>query len=422
MMICSWASKPCLICQSLIMKYILLFLVSVFVWQQSVCAVNPDSSMRSILERSFRVAVGQSKYMYELLKDQPGRFPKSERDGRLETCNSHWWTSGFFPGTLWYLYEHERDSILLSAAKEMTNRVAPEQFTTNHHDVGFQINCSFGNGYRLTGREDYCQVLLNAGRSLSSRFSVVTGCIRSWDKWNYAVIIDNMMNLELLLVASILGDDPTFSDMARSHADKTLVNHFREDASSYHCVDYDPRTGAVLSRMTHQGASDASSWSRGQAWGLYGYTMMYRFTRDKRYLDQAIRIGTYLMRHPRLPEDKVPYWDFDAPNIPDAPRDASAAAIMASAYVALSTYVSDSLGQQFLDMASVQIRSLSSPAYLAALGTNHGFILMHSTGFFAKNSEVDAPLSYADYYFVEALIRYERLLAGAPVVDMIKKR
>ena len=401
------------------MKTFLTLLGIVFMASDLVAA-TPQPAMRSVVERALDRSLEQSMQLYAEMKNHPGRLPQTARDGKLVTCKPHWWTSGFFPGTLWYLYEYSNDPAVRAAAEEMTGRVASEQFTTDNHDVGFQINCSFGNGYRLTGKEAYRQALVNAGNSLATRFSPVVGCIRSWDgrKWRYPVIIDNMMNLELLTVSSALTGDNGHYDMAKSHADKTLTFHYRDDAGSFHVVDYDPETGEMLRQMTHQGAADSSSWSRGQAWGLYGYTMMYRQTGDKRYLDHAVRIGRFIMEHPRLPKDKIPYWDFDAPNIPDADRDASAGAIMASAYIELSTFVGDELGGEFLRLAERQLRSLASPAYLARRGRNADFILMHSTGFLAKNSEVDAPLAYADYYFVEPLMRYKRLLEGKPAVDV----
>ena len=382
-------------------------------------AATPQPAMRSVVDRALGRSLEQSMRLYAEMVKYPGRLPRTARDGKLVTCNSHWWTSGFFPGTLWYLYEYSHDPAVRTAAEQMSDRVAVEQFTTDNHDVGFLINCSLGNGYRLTGKEAYRQALVNAGKSLASRFSDKVGCIRSWDnpKWSYPVIIDNMMNLELLTVSSALTGDNEHYDMAKSHADRTLSAHFRPDASSFHVVDYDPRTGKVLKQQTHQGAADSSSWARGQAWGLYGYTMMYRQTRDPRYLEHAVRIGSFIMNHPRLPKDKIPYWDFDAPDIPNTDRDASAGAIMASAYVELSTFVEGELGERFLRLAEQQLRSLGSSRYLARKGENADFILMHSTGFWAKNSEVDAPLTYADYYFVEALMRYKRLLDGRPVVD-----
>lgn len=399
-------------------KILILAIAFVMAMPISGKAAEPDRSMEKTVETALDFSLSRYRTFYETMKSYPGRLPKTVENGELVTSSSHWWTSGFFPGTLWYLYEYSGENSDLEAAEEMTGRVSREQYTTDNHDVGFIINCSYGNGYRLTGKEDYRQTIINAGNSLSVRFSDTVGCIRSWDRWNFPVIIDNMMNLELLTIASALTGNNTFYRMAKSHADKTMEWHFRPDASSYHVVDYDPATGAVVKRMTHQGAADGSSWSRGQAWGLYGYTMMYRQTGDRKYLDHAIRIGRYIMNHPALPKDGIPYWDFDAPGIPDADRDASAGAIMASAYIELSTYVDGELSEQFLRLAEKQLKSLSSVRYLDKKGKNRGFLIMHCTGYYKKASEIDAPLSYADYYYVEALMRYKRLLDGRPVVDV----
>lgn len=383
-------------------------------------AVEPQEKVVKIARRAMTQSLEQSMLMYNSVAHHPELIPRTAKNDSLITCRSSWWTSGFFPGTLWYLYEYSRNEQVLQAAEQMTARVSREQFTTSNHDIGFQINCSAGNGYRLTGKEEYRQALINAGKALATRFDSTVGCTRSWDskRWNYAVIIDNMMNLELFGVSSSLTGNNDHYHMAKAHADKSMVNHFREDGSSYHLVDYNPKTGQVVSQMTHQGVSDSSAWSRGQAWGLYGYTMMYRQTSDERYLKHAIKIGQFIMNHPRLPKDKIPYWDFDAPNIPKADRDASAGAIMAAAFIELSGYVDGELSQKFFKLGEKQIESLSSPSYFAKKGTNANFILRHSTGFTAKQYEIDAPLTYADYYYVEALSRYLRLSEGKSVVDV----
>jgi rhamnogalacturonyl hydrolase YesR len=335
-----------------------------------------------------------------------------KKDGSLETCESKDWTSGFFPGILWYLYEYTLDSTILDMAKDMSSRVENQKHTTDNHDVGFIINCSFGNGLRLTEIAKYKEILTTAANSLGTRFSPIVGCTRSWDRrqWQFPVIIDNLMNLELLCNASTISGDSTYKQMAISHANKTMENHFRPDYSSYHLVDYDTISGNAVGHITYQGYSDSSSWSRGQAWGLYGYTMMYRETKDIRYLEMAVRIANFIINHPRLPKDKIPYWDFDAPNVPNAPRDASAGAITASALLELSTYVNGKNADKYLDVAVQQITSLASPTYMAKVGTNQNFLLMHNVGFYAKNREVDAPLSYADYYFIEAMVRYIKLV------------
>lgn len=386
-------------------------------------AAAPKQKMAKFIRDEMDFAVSQSMRMYDSVKDLDGRLVNMARDGKLLTCDSRDWVAGFFPGTLWYLYEYTGDAEILRAAERMTERMAPEQFNTSNHDVGFMVYCSYGNGLRLTGRDDYRQAVINAGASLSTRFNPAVGCTRSWNPQpaknrDFIVIVDNMMNLELLTVTSALTADPKYLEMARIHANTTIRNHYRPDYSSFHVVNYDGQTGEILSRETEQGWQDGSAWSRGQAWGLYGYTMMYRQTRDPRYLEQAVNIGKFLMNHPALPKDKVPYWDLDVPVDRDTPRDASSAAIMASAYIELSTFVGDAaLSQQFLNLAEQQLASLSRAPYKVRAGENANFILQHSTANRPKDN-FDTPLVYADYYYVEALLRYKRLLEGRPVVDV----
>jgi len=253
--------------------------------------------------------------------------------------------------------------------------------------------------------------LLESARTLITRYSEKTGCIRSWDhnahRWNFPVIIDNMMNLELLFWATQETGDETFKNIAISHALKTIENHFRDDYSCYHVVDYKPETGEIAAKNTHQGYSDDSAWSRGIAWALYGYTMTYRETGDQRFLKQAEKVARYIIKHPRNPEDMIPYWDYDAPGIPNEPRDASAAAIMASGFYELAGYSQNST--EYLAVADQMLKSLSSSKYLADIETNNGFLLKHSTGSKPHNSEVDVPLVYADYYFLEAIKRKKEL-------------
>ena len=332
-------------------------------------------------------------------------------DGSVYYCNLADWRSGFFPGSVWYLYELTGDKSLLPLAQKYTEAVKDAKNIKWNHDVGFMIYCSFGNGLRLTGDPEYKEVIVEAARSLSTRFRPVAGIIQSWDVdrgwisergWECPVIIDNMMNLELLFEASKLSGDSTFYNIARKHADTTMANHFREDNSCYHVVDYDPETGEVRKRQTAQGYADESAWARGQAWALYGYTMCYRYTHDAKYLEQAEKVYNFIFNNKNLPEDLVPYWDFDAPNIPNEPRDASAAACTASALYELSTYLPD---KGYKETADRIMESLASPSYRAKVGTNGNFILMHSVGSIPHGAEIDVPLNYADYYFLEGLMR-----------------
>lgn len=369
-----------------------------------------------VVDKAFQHATEQSLLMAKSLENKKDSLPRSFVDGKLTTSNSNWWCSGFFPGVLWYLYENSPNSEILKYAEEYTKRVEREKYTTDNHDVGFMIFCSFGNGYRITKNLAYKEVIITASNSLSTRYKDKIGLIRSWDinksEWQYPVIIDNMMNLEMLLWASKKTGNQRFKDISISHADKTMQHHYRPDISCYHVVSYDTITGLPHKKQTAQGAFDNSSWSRGQAWGLYGYTFMYRETKDVRYLKMAIKIVDYMINHPNMPKDYIPYWDFNAPNIPYAKRDASSGSLMASALIELSGYVEKSLGKKYLKIAEIQLRILASPEYTANIGENGNFILKHSVGSIPHNSEIDVPLTYADYYYIEALLRMKNILNG----------
>jgi unsaturated chondroitin disaccharide hydrolase len=387
---------------------ILMILLSPFLLGQ-----QKEKPIIQVINESLDFSVKQCRLVADSLRTKPGLLPKTiDKRGKLVTCKSSWWTSGFFPGTLWYLYEYSNNGDIKKLAETFTDYVKDQQYTTDNHDVGFMIYCSFGNGYRITKNEAYKDVILTASKSLSTRFKPATGVIRSWNwgPWQYPVIIDNMMNLELMFFASHTTGYERMGKIAVSHADVTLANHFRPDASCYHVVSYDTITGKAIAHQTRQGYSDASSWSRGQGWALYGYTLCYRETKDQKYLEHAKKIAAFILNHPRLPEDKIPYWDFDDPSIPNAPRDASAGAVICSALIELSQYVDAKTSKVYLAVAEKQIRSLSSPAYLAKLGENSNFILLHSVGDKPRDSEVDVPLSYADYYYVEAMMRYKQLM------------
>ncbi|GAB2704342.1 glycoside hydrolase family 88 protein [Mucilaginibacter koreensis] len=336
--------------------------------------------------------------------------------GELVLINSRDWCSGFFPGELWYLYEFTKKPEWLTMAKQYTTPIEQEQYTKTTHDLGFEIYCSAGNAYRLTRDPHYKDVIINAAKSLSTRFNPNVGCIKSWDgrrEWGYPVIIDNMMNLELLFEASKLSGDSSFYKIAVTHANTTMKNHFRPDYSSYHVVDYDPATGKVLHRQTHQGYADESSWARGQAWGLYGFTLCYRETHNKAYLKQAEHIAHYILTNPDLPKDMIPYWDYSVPDKSTEPRDASAAAIAAAALYELSTYSTN--GKTYKVAADKIVKSLENN-YEATPGGSKGFLLLHSTGHKPAKSEIDVPIIYADYYYLEALMRKHRLANKQAVV------
>lgn len=317
------------------------------------------------------------------------------------------WTSGFPAGTFWYMYELTNDDFWKQVAVDNTLKLDGVQYLTHTHDLGFMVFCSYGNAYRITGEESYKDVIIQASESLISRYNPTVGAIRSWDhnsdKWDFPVIVDNMMNLEMLFWASQVTGDSKYSDIAVSHADVTLENHYRDDWSSYHVVSYNPTTGEAEKKNTHQGLNDDSAWARGQAWGLYGYTMCYRETGDEKYLQAAENISDFMLQH--LPEDNVFYWDFNDPEIPDVDRDASAAAITASALFELSTM--SQKGEEYLQAANNILESLTSEKYRASDGSNGGFILKHSVGHKPDSSEVDVAINYADYYYLEALKRQQ---------------
>lgn len=330
--------------------------------------------------------------------------PSADKLGKLRTCDVYDWTSGFFPGSLWLAYELTGNERLLADAVDYTNKMLPATFYTGTHDLGFMVGCSYGNALRISPNDSLKTVIIRTADNLASRFNPEIGAIRSWDfgPWNFPVIIDNMMNLELLFQASKLTGDNKYKDIAIRHADKTMACHFRPDMTSYHVVSYNP-DGSIETRQTFQGRSDESAWARGQAWGVYGYTVCYRETGDKKYLEFAQKIADMIISRVKT-EDHIPLWDYDAPNLPTTPRDASAAAVTSSALFELCGYLPDS--QKYFNYAESILRSLSSPEYLAEPGTNCGFILKHSTGSLAHGSEIDVPLNYADYYYLESLKRY----------------
>jgi uncharacterized protein YyaL (SSP411 family) len=363
-----------------------------------------DPLLRSI-PATFEIAGKQYEHLLASVKDDP-EIPRTFVDGKVVTVRTKDWTSGFIAGSLWYLYEFSKDPKWLAAAQDYTVRLDSIKDYRGSHDLGFMLGCSYGHGYRLTKNPDYQKVLLQGAASLSTRFNPTVGQIRSWDhgSWNFPVIIDNMMNLEPLVWAAKNGGDPKLRDIAISHADQTLKHHFSHDGSAYHVVDYDPETGWVHAYHANQGADVRTPWARGQAWAIYGFTMMFRETGKPEYLAKATTLAEFCMAHPNLLKDKVPNWDYSIPPGDDVPRDASAATVMASALIELSQLAPD--GGKFLNFAREQLLTLASPAFLAEPGTNCGLLLTRSTGHLPKQSEINVPLVYADYYFLEALLRH----------------
>lgn len=361
--------------------------------------------------RQFKTAFEEIKLAKNRSNDKTLVSPRSLRADTISLVSPKDWTSGFFAGNLWYMYELSGDKYWIEKAREFTEPLEMQKNNGTTHDMGFKLFCSYGNGLRITGDPKYKEILLTAAKTLSTRFNPKVGCLRSWDhnadKWQFPVIIDNMLNLELLFWATKQTGDSSYYKIAISHADKTMQNHYRPDNSSYHVIGYNPETGQVEKRNTHQGYSDASSWARGQAWGLYGFTMCFRETKNKAYLNHAEKIAAYILNHPSMPRDLVPYWDYNDPKIPDAPRDASAAAVTASALYELST-MNLPKSAFYLETANKIMKSLSSE-YTCKPGTNKGFLLTSSTGHLPSNLEVNVPIVYADYYYLEALKRAKNL-------------
>lgn len=398
-------------------------------------AFTTPVSEPDFVKENFRYADKQLKTMLQETANRRNAFPRTiNKAGKLVTTNMYDWTPGFFPGSLWNAYEYMEDTAMRAAASQWTEQLEPLKTFTGHHDLGFMMYCSYGNAYQQTGNAAYKDILVQSARSLSTRFNPVTGCIKSWNTfkswhgnktYNFPVIIDNMMNLELLFFASRVTGDTSFRHVAVSHALNTMKYQIRKDYSSFHVVCYDTVTGKVAGQETAQGYADNSTWSRGQAWGIYGFTMVYRETKDPRFLKTAQGMADFFIRHKNLPADKVPYWDFNANqagytpginsnarNVKGMYRDASAAAIVASALMELSTYTTGAKSKEYKNMAVKMLHSLSSDAYRAKPGTNGNFLLMHCVGSIPHNGEIDVPLVYADYYFLEALNRYDRLLKG----------
>lgn len=383
-----------------------------------VCISNiygqSKSKMKELVNDAFTYANDQYKYMMTQLpngNEMPQRYNFNTNKIEAGPGGVSWWCTGFYPGSLALIYEQKKDEVIKNELDRALKLIEPNQFYTGNHDLGFMIFNSYGNAYRLTKKEEYKTIIFNAAASLAKRYIPEIKVIQSWGDYTKTkeaqVIIDNMLNLELLLWVAQNGGDKKYWEIAVNHADKSLAHHFRSDYSSYHVVHFDKVSGQVVKKRTHQGYSDDSAWARGQGWGLYGYTMMYRFTKDKRYLAQAQYIANFILSHKNLPEDKIPYWDFDAPDIPNTVRDASAGALVASALLELGQYVNKKDSKMYVENAGRMLISLSSSAYRPEKYTTGGFLLLHSTGALPLKSEIDVPIIYADYYYLEALKRYQ---------------
>ena len=332
------------------------------------------------------------------------------------------WTSGFWPGILWYDYEATKDPRIKAEAEKFTASLGFLSKTPAYdHDLGFLVFCSYGNAYRLTKNPVYKKIILDTADSLATLFNPKVGTILSWPRevkarnWPHNTIMDNMINLEMLFWAAKNGGDKRLYDIAVSHANKTMKCQFRPDYSSYHVAVYDTVTGNLIKGVTHQGYADNSMWARGQAWAIYGFTVCYRETKNPEYLSFVQKVTDIYLKG--LPEDYIPYWDFSAPDIPNAPRDASAACVVASALLELSTYLDKDKAEEYKDAAVKMLKSLSSPAYQC--GDAKPAFLLHSTGHWPNGSEIDASIIYADYYYIEALLRFKKLNENKDILNIL---
>jgi len=372
-------------------------------------SVNKDEDMASVVSIDSLLQL-----RYQRLLEYPvdsTDIPRSYTKATSSTrgVSSEDWCSGFFPGNLWQLYKLTGNEAYKQKAMQWTPFIEKEKFNNGNHDIGFKVYCSIGEGYEVNGDATYKEVIVQSAKTLTTRFNEKVGSIRSWDFnediWEFPVIVDNMMNLELLFEATKLSNDSTFYKMAQKHANTTLKNHIREDNSIYHVVVYDTITGEVNDKVTHQGFDDDSSWARGQAWGIYGFTMAYRYTKDSTYLNQAKATADFYLSHENLPNDGIPYWDFNDPKLPDAPRDVSASTIIASAFLELDNYTEE---PNYLTYAKKVLKTLKSEEYILPTTIDAPFILDHSTGNWPKKDEMDEPIAYADYYYLEALLRIKK--------------
>jgi unsaturated chondroitin disaccharide hydrolase len=370
------------------------------------------------VDKNLNYCVAQANKTIAMLPDDGVSIPRNValNSKKWRLVNYEDWTSGFFPGILWYLNEYTGDVKWKETADKYSRLLLPlSEKTATDHDLGFQIYNSFGNGYRLTHRKEYKDIFIKTSDSLAKLFNPKVGTILSWPRmvkemnWPHNTIIDNMINLEMLFEAAKEGNKKYLYDIAVKHAETTMDNHFRKDNSVYHVVVYDTLSGKKIKGVTHQGYSDGSMWARGQGWAIYGFTMVYRETKDPKFLEFAHKVTKVYLD--RLPKDLIPYWDFDAPNSRTEPRDASAAALVASGLIELSTFTKDKkLAKTYVDKAEAMLIELSSKRYQS--GNINSAFLLHSTGHYPNKSEIDYSIIYADYYYIEALLRLKKLKEG----------
>jgi len=372
----------------------------------------PKEPIQFNLNEIFNFALKQYSKATTNNTDTTKAIRSCDSTGKWTSINKTDWMSGFFPGILWYIYENTKDKKIGEQARKWTQSIEKQKFLKQHHDIGFMMFCSFGNALRLKPDPNDIPVLIQSAKSAITRYNPKVGTIKSWNfkPGDHPTIIDNMMNLELLTWASRQTKDPVYRDIAIRHAETSIKNHFRPDFSSYHVILYDSSTGEVIKKHTAQGFSDESRWARGQAWGLYGYVMMYRETGKPEFLAQGKKISDLFIK--LLPADGVPYWDFDAPNQPNEVKDASSAAVAASGLLELSLLVTDPMEKRnYYNSAIRMLNALSKPQYLARNG-NYECVLLHSAYHVPKKYEVDVNISYADYYYLEALSRLKKIQKG----------
>lgn len=361
---------------------------------------NPDKALEKRFSKLLEYQADSLSFprSYSFEKKQVNKVPSKD------------WTSGFYAGNLWQLFEITNNTKYKDLAKKWTSFIEKEKYNNRTHDMGFKVFCSFGQGLKHIENQNYKDIIIKSSQTLITRYNDTIKSIRSWDFnkeiWKFPVIIDNMMNLEMLFEATKISGDSVYHKIAVTHANTTLKNHFRKDNSTFHVLDYSPKTGKVRMKVTHQGYNDNSVWARGQGWAIYGYTMAYRYTKDKKYLNQAEATANFYLSHKNLPEDGIPFWDFNAPNIPNEPRDVSAGTVISSALVELYKHTNNT---KYLEYSKKVINTLKSENYILPESLNAPFILNHSTGNWPKNDEIDEPIVYGDYYFLETLLRLKSL-------------
>jgi len=314
-----------------------------------------------------------------------------------EHMNREEWTSGFFAGSLWKMYQITGEEKWRNAATDWTADLEPMSLKASDHDTGFRIFTSYGSGFLLTDNLSYSRTILRGAQTLATRFDPDISAIKSWD-WigNFPVIIDNLMNLEILFWAARESGNNELYNIALAHAETSLEHHIRDDGSSYHIVDFD-ENGDVIWKDTRQGYGPESVWARGQAWAIYGFSMIYRYTGEQKFLDASEKASAWFIDN--LSDDFVPIYDFLEPVPSVQTKDASAAAIAASGFLELYTVTGKNI---YFNTAVNILNSLSTESY-STLADSQNSVLKRSTLHRGKGR---LGTSYADYYYLEAIVRY----------------